>query len=59
LDFGFSKITKNSLIGVKEHTFFKGSMQFASEEMRNLSGKGESGFVDLHWNDLKGLLKSI
>ena len=57
IDFGLSELVKENL-GTKTESLFKGSYYFVSDEMKNLIVKN-NGFVDLYWNDLYCLKKSI
>lgn len=57
LDFGVSQYVQERP-GEKTLTFREGTFTYMSAEMKQV-GAGEQGMVDLFWNDLSGLEKSV
>jgi serine/threonine protein kinase len=58
LDFGFSK-SINEPIGYKSFTLYSGTFSYSSDEMKKLFLLKKKGYVDLYYNDLYCLLKTI
>ncbi len=58
IDFGLSKLIAEK-IGFKRITDFRGSLNYCSEEMKNCFVKDASMPVDLYYNDLCCLNKSV
>lgn len=60
IDYGLSKIIKEE-IGHKTFSSFSGSLEFVSTEMLGLFAvtSTKKDYVDLYYNDLIGLQKSI
>ena len=58
IDFGLSEIT-NAVIGCKKLVSFKGTLDYCCPEMATIFSLDEKQFVDLYYNDVYCLLKSI
>ena len=58
LDFGFCKYVKEPL-GFKSETRFSGTYSFACPQMKKLYLLNQSSLVDLYYNDIFCLIKTI
>lgn len=58
LDFGFTKYVHESP-GYKTFAKFEGTYKYSSEEMKKIYLLRNRAFVDLYYNDLHGLQKTL
>ncbi len=58
IDFGLSNILRQTQ-GQKSYTKFVGTYAFCTREMQKVFSLKESGYIDLYYNDIHGLRKTL